>query len=353
MKKFWKQIVAIAFAGFLWPASAPATITCVLPFTLTNGTIADATQVMANYNALVTCFTLTASAGANNDITSITGLTTPLAPTFGGTPVYVGGTTTGAANAQVLATVVPSNFALTNNLRVTFQCGFTNTNTWTLNVNSTGVKNVFRKTQLGISAAVGGECITGHPTTVVWDGTEYVIDGPIRVVGAIVDYGGSTAPPGALLTDGSAIARTGQFADLFTVIGTNFGVGNGVTTYNVPDTRGRAIAGIDTNQGGFANRVTNAISGITATTLGAVGGDQSLQAHSHTITDPAHTHTATTTADVVAGGAGSATGANFSLTTGTVTVNAALTGITGTNNTGAGASQNMPPTLIATKIIYF
>mgnify|MGYP001599386539 FL=1 len=55
-----------------------------LPFTLTNGTTADASQVMANYNALVTAFTLAAEAGVNSSITALTGLTTPIPPASGG-----------------------------------------------------------------------------------------------------------------------------------------------------------------------------------------------------------------------------------------------------------------------------
>jgi hypothetical protein len=51
---------------------------------LTNGTIADATQVMANYNALTSCLANAAAAGNNTDITSLGGLTTPISPTQGG-----------------------------------------------------------------------------------------------------------------------------------------------------------------------------------------------------------------------------------------------------------------------------
>src|SRR5882724_3289621 len=61
------------------------------PYTLTNGTAADATQVMANNNNLLNCANNNlAHNGTNSDITSLTGLTTPLSTAQGGT-----GNTTG------------------------------------------------------------------------------------------------------------------------------------------------------------------------------------------------------------------------------------------------------------------
>jgi microcystin-dependent protein len=60
--------------------------------------------------------------------------------------------------------------------------------------------------------------------------------------GTITCFGGSTPPPGWLLADGSEVSRT-QFADLFAAIGTAYGAGNGTTTFNVPDLRGRVPVG--------------------------------------------------------------------------------------------------------------
>jgi hypothetical protein len=67
----------------LTPSAGLASPTCTLPYNLQNGQTADATQVMANLNALVTCVGTAASAGANSDITSLTGLSSPL-PSPGG-----------------------------------------------------------------------------------------------------------------------------------------------------------------------------------------------------------------------------------------------------------------------------
>jgi microcystin-dependent protein len=65
--------------------------------------------------------------------------------------------------------------------------------------------------------------------------------------GSIMMYGGAVAPPGWLLCDGAAVARTGTsgYPDLFAAIGETFGSGNGSTTFNVPDLRGRFPIGVN------------------------------------------------------------------------------------------------------------
>lgn len=69
-------------------------------------------------------------------------------------------------------------------------------------------------------------------------------------IGTILPYGGDTAPTGYLLCDGAAISRT-DYADLFAVIGTSFGTGDGTTTFNVPEssaTRTTSSSGSATNE---------------------------------------------------------------------------------------------------------
>lgn len=168
MKRFLAG--ALFYLASLFPATA--NVPCTLPFTFTNGTLADATQVMANYNALVTCLASAAAAGANSDITSLLGLTTPIAPGSGGTNVYVGGTSTGSANAQAIATV-PSTYTLTTGYRVIFVAGFTNTGAATFNANVTGAKNVTRRTPTGLVSLTGGEVVSGQLIDAIYDGTQY------------------------------------------------------------------------------------------------------------------------------------------------------------------------------------
>jgi hypothetical protein len=165
-----KYILASLFA--LWSSLAQAGVSCSLPFNLQNNTIADATQVMANYNALVACLGNAAGAGANTDITSLLGLTTPLGPTFGGANTFYGGTSGGAANAQTI-TVVPSSFALTPGFKVSFAANFTNNSAMTLNVNGTGVINVLRQTPAGLVALIGGEVVAGTRPLFEYDGAQW------------------------------------------------------------------------------------------------------------------------------------------------------------------------------------
>ncbi len=84
---------------------------------------------------------------------------------------------------------------------------------------------------------------------------------------------------GWLICDGTAISRI-VYADLFAVINTTYGVGDGVNTFNLPDARGRSLIGNGTG------------SGLSARTLGAIGGEEThlltgtesgLPAHSHTL----------------------------------------------------------------------
>lgn len=86
---------------------------------------------------------------------------------------------------------------------------------------------------------------------------------------------GSTDPTGFLICDGRAVSRT-TYATLFEAIGTTWGAGNGTTTFNIPDLRGRVL--INHGQG----------SGLTNRNVGAQGG-----AEEHTLATsemPLHGH---------------------------------------------------------------
>lgn len=73
---------------------------------------------------------------------------------------------------------------------------------------------------------------------------------PVEPVGIITPFGGATAPSGWLICDGSAVSRT-TYADLFAVVGTAYGTGNGSSTFNLPDLRGRVPVGRDSTQTEF------------------------------------------------------------------------------------------------------
>src|SRR3974390_508082 len=181
-----------------------AGVPCTLPFNLQNGTPADATQVMANYNALTACLLNAAAAGANSDITSLSALTTPIPPSLGGTSAYIGtATSTGTANAQVVAAETPT-YVETALTKVIFVAGFTNTAATTLKVGATPVINIFRRTTDGIEALAGGEIIAGSVTEVIYDGTQYQLVNNITPfpVGTVLDTIAAIADPGFLLMTG-------------------------------------------------------------------------------------------------------------------------------------------------------
>jgi len=105
--------------------------------------------------------------------------------------------------------------------------------------------------------------------------------------GTVSAFAGSSAPTGYALCDGSAVNRTTQAA-LFAVIGTTYGVGDGSTTFNLPDLRGRVIAGQDDMGGTSADRLTGLSGGVNGDNLGATGGSET---HTLTIAQmPAHDH---------------------------------------------------------------
>jgi len=181
----------------LWATFAQANVPCTLPFNLQNATTADATQVMANYNALVTCLTNAAAAGVNSDITNILGLTTPLSVSQGGTSSFIGGTSGGSANAQTVS-VTPSTYALVTGYRGNFTAGFSNTGAATLAVNATGVLNFFNQTIAGPVAMTGGEIVAGDRVEFIYDGTQYQL---LRSVNQPGGFGPLTSLASAATTD--------------------------------------------------------------------------------------------------------------------------------------------------------
>lgn len=191
-----------------------------------------------------------------------------------------------------------------------------------------------------------------------------------------------------------------------------FGIGDGSTTFNLPDYRGRSGFGADAMGGTAASRLTTESLGVAAS-LAASGGNELLQSHNHVLTDTGHNHTQNPHGHGVAdgghthgasdrghghsdaghihaytyagafyqgltnpGGGGWTFTSSQNVGTGyaniqtgyaNIVVNSATTGITvaettATNNSattgitlsaaGAGASQNIPPTLVVNKIIY-
>lgn len=180
-------------------------------------------------------------------------------------------------------------------------------------------------------------------------------------IGSMTAYGGATAPAGWLLCFGQAISRT-QYALLFAIIGTAYGPGDGSTTFNLPDKRGRASIGADNMGGTPAGRVTQGVSGILATSVGQAGGSQNAQADTLTaattinISDPGHVHgsSAPTTTNAY-GGTNNSHLDDFQgplISTPVATTGISASATTTVTSTLTGTSQNMPPVQVDNWIIY-
>jgi microcystin-dependent protein len=160
----------------------------------------------------------------------------------------------------------------------------------------------------------------------------------IMPTGAVLPYAGSSAPTGFLLCYGQAISRS-TYADLFSAISTTYGTGDGSSTFNLPDLRGRVAAGQDDMGGSSANRLTDQTGGLNGDTLGDTGGSET-----HTLTTaqmPAHTHTVAAQQQV----SGDSTNRG-----GSGQLGAAAT-ITSSSTGGDGAHNNVQPTIILNYII--
>lgn len=96
-------------------------------------------------------------------------------------------------------------------------------------------------------------------------------------VGTIVMFGGAVAPIGWVLCDGTARSRTVTYDALFAAIGTTFGIGDGATTFNVPDMRGIFPRGA-----GTSGKLNQAEGAAFAGVLGTYQNDK-FQAHRHQV----------------------------------------------------------------------
>jgi microcystin-dependent protein len=154
--------------------------------------------------------------------------------------------------------------------------------------------------------------------------------------GVMWDYGGTVAPPGFYLCDGSLKSRTTD-ALLFAAISTAFGSGDGSTTFALPDCRGRVTAMLDGGQG----RLTT-----IANAMGATGG---VDKYALTTAElAAHSHAAVNGGTFLQAG----NGANIAYTIDVGGSQANLYNGGAGATTGSGtAHQNTQPTIITTKII--
>lgn len=240
-----------------------------------------------------------------------------------------------------------------------------NTDAAVINVSSVGEKAI---TKTGATALTAGDIANGALIQVVYDGTQFQListsgvdvgsgiltgdntftgtntfsgtaavtgsltfgGGTVIPIGTIQMYAGASEPTGWHFADGEAISRS-TYAACFSAMGTTFGTGNGSTTFNLPNIKGRVPIGV--GQGSTAE------GGGTGTnrTLAATGGKEA-----HTLTSsesglPAHNHPATL---LGGGGANASTGAGTP-SMGATTSNGQISGtnIVVNNNSASNASS--------------
>ena len=135
------------------------------------------------------------------------------------------------------------------------------------------------------SEPAGANCAEGGSKFTAANGVTYAcngLQGPPGTgggstpIGAVVPYAGTVAPPGWLVADGSEVSRT-TYSALFQAIGTTYGSGDGSTTFNLPDLRGRVVVAVGSN-------------GDVAALGQNEGNAEGSRSPLHTHSVPAHSH---------------------------------------------------------------
>jgi microcystin-dependent protein len=159
-----------------------------------------------------------------------------------------------------------------------------------------------------------------------------IIDKMLIHAGAILYYARNTAPSGYLKANGAAISRT-TYADLFSAIGTTYGVGDGSTTFNIPDGRGVFPRGLDDGKGYDTGR-----------TLGSYQAD-TVKNHVHpvTVTGANHGHDESQGTGSAGGGyyGKSTFGGGTSTLSGQIGASGTLTMTGTTDNNTSGTTENL------------
>jgi microcystin-dependent protein len=187
-------------------------------------------------------------------------------------------TTSGTSTAYTVTSYqVFDTLAHLNGQVIAFTPHTTNGATVTLNVDGLGAKPLRSAPSVELPAGV---LVQGTPYVALYNSSDAAFylqsffSNPYSIpIGASVDFWGSTAPNSSfVLAYGQAISRT-TYSTLFEMFSTTYGSGDGSTTFNVPDLRGRVVAGADNMGGSAAGRLTDLVAGIDS--LGDAGGAES------------------------------------------------------------------------------
>ncbi len=221
----------------------------------------------------------------------------------------------------------------------------TDNSTLTLGSSKLKVKDAgITATQLATDSVITAKIQDGAVTAAKLDAGAVSV---LMPTGSIMPYAGSSAPTGYLLCDGAAIARQegGSDTALFTLLGITYGAGDGSATYNIPDLRGRVIAGQDDMGGASANRLTGLTGGVDGDVLGGSGGAESVTLTAAESGLPAHTHGTgmRLSNSVHSNGSGNTPSTYEDLLD--------TSGVTGGAQSASAAHNNVQPTIILNYII--
>lgn len=180
-------------------AHADSIVTGSKPFTFIPGTVISSSAVNADFDYIINQVnTNAAKNGVNSSITALVGLTTPISPSQGGSPIYTSGTAGGTVDVLTISSTVPaiSSYSLSNSNFVSFIAAGANTvNAPTLNVNATGAKVLQKVSSGGKVDLRPGELVAGNAYLVYYDGVSYVVINMPRL------YGTATSLTSASTTD--------------------------------------------------------------------------------------------------------------------------------------------------------
>lgn len=186
-------------------------------------------------------------------------------------------TTGGTSTAYTVTSYqIFSSLAVMDKMVIAFTPHTTNGATVTLNVDGLGAKPLRSAPSVELLA---GTLIQGTPYVALYNNSDsaWYLQGffgnPYNIpLGSGIDYWGTTAPNSSFVFPfGQAISRS-TYSTLFSLFSTTYGSGDGTTTFNLPDCRGRITAKKDNMGGSGAGRMQAAAGGIDGTVLGGAGG---------------------------------------------------------------------------------
>jgi microcystin-dependent protein len=279
-----------------------------------------------------------------------------------GATIYIVFTATEADEANLVASAMTTKGDLIATDGTTINRLGVGTNTHVLQADSTAA-NGFKWGQV-VEAGIADSAVTSAKIadgTIVLGDLAAALQAFLVPTGSINAWSTNTAPTGWQLCDGTAVSRT-TYAALFAVIGETYGVGDGTTTFNLPNLKGRAIVGRDSAQtefdtlaetgGAKTHTLTSAEIPVHLHTISAyahsVSQSDALGNHSHTIDhdhaasgshshtiniiDPGHSHTIDTLARNKADGTTVNRDVVSFTATETQSTRSAATGITATSD---------------------